>query len=696
MGSNRATGRTGGDAMPMPDSAKPPALRAAAPRREALVMAGVLLAVLLVNLRSLAGGFVHDDNRMIVRNAYIGQWSFLWKSIIYDEFWYLDPAHLPQTSYYRPLQDIWLGLHYQAFGLNPVGWHLTLLALYLLAVWLVYRVGLRLTEDWRAASLGALLFGLLPLHAEAVSWIAGICELLCAAFELAAFYLFIDRGSTRFGWPFALVFYAGALLTHESAMTFPAVIGAYAFLLDRHGPHDLGGPLDARPVAGFALQELPRRVRETLVCVAPFAAVLVLYLISRRLVLGFAINGPLPGIKTTWAQAVMTMPALLCAYLGLLAMPWFAAPAHHFSIVTSLASPHFYLPLAGLIVFAAGLFVTLRNDRRGRLYLFALAWMLIAIAPAMNIRPIFQGALLQDRYLFLVSAPWCVMLADLAIRWVDTVTPARAKLVWSAAAAMLVVYAAALWNVQRFWHDDIAYYTRLIEISPDETIWYYGLGQVFEQRGALVDAEREFSQVVSRDPKSVALYDLGVVHARLGRVKEAVGEEAAGLTRWPDAPADAYIALAQLYDQTGDQAASMAALSHAESMPGGAQATALARAQMAFNGGDLAGADSILRDLANRTPEDSRVWTMMGVVAARQRRNEDALTDYQRALTLAPRDTFTRLLRAAVLVRMDRDNEALEQCRAVLAVSPNDPNARALIDKINRKLAAQAASPPPR
>ncbi len=653
-------------------------------RRERLVMAGVLLAVLLAYLRSLAGGFVHDDNRMIVRNAYLTHWSFLWKSIIYDEFWYLDPAHLPQTSYYRPLQDIWLGLHYQAFGLNPVAWHVTMLALYLLVVWLVYRIALRLADDWRAATLGALLFGLMPLHAEAVAWIAGICELLCAAFELGAFYLFIGRAESkrRLYWTASLLLYAGALLTHESAMTFPAVIGAYAFVLG--GPHDR-----EQPTAGFISQDLPRRVRETLLSVAPFAAVLLLYLIARRVVLGFVLNGPLPGIKTTWMQALMTMPALLCGYLGLLVMPWLAAPAHRFAIVTTAASAQFYLPLAALVLLAAGLFVTLRHDRRGRLYLFALAWMLIAIAPAMNIRPIFPGALLQDRYLFLVSAPWCVMLADLAIRCVLALAPARANLVAVAGAAMIALYAAALWNVQRFWHDDVAYYTRLIEIAPEQNNWHYGLGQVFERRGDFAAAEREFSEVARRDPQSVVLYDLGVVHAKLGRTKQAADEEMEGLKRWPEAPADAYIGAAQLYDRSGDQAASEAALSRAESMPGGAEAAALARAQSKFNHGDLAGADSVLHELANRVPNDSRVFTMMGLVAARMGRNEEALSDYDRALALAPRDSFTRLLSAAVLLRMDRDGEALDQCRAVLAVSPNDPNGRALLDKINRKMAAQ-------
>ena len=115
--------------------------------RLTLMLDGVLLLTMLVYLRCLGNGFVFDDHEMIVINRYLGQWSFLWKSLVNDSWWFRDPLHLPQSSYYRPLQDIWLGIHYQLFGLVPGGWHATMIALHLAAVWMAFKIASRLTGD---------------------------------------------------------------------------------------------------------------------------------------------------------------------------------------------------------------------------------------------------------------------------------------------------------------------------------------------------------------------------------------------------------------------------------------------------------------------------------------------------------------------------------------------------------------------
>ena len=211
-----------------------------------MILEGVLLVTMLAYLRCLGNGFVFDDHEMIVINRYIGQWSFLWQSIANDSWWFRDPIHLPQSSYYRPLQDIWLGIHYQLFGLTPGGWHATMVALHLLAVWLVFENRRRLTGDWRSAVLAALFFGLIPVHAEAVVWPTAIPLPFSATLELGAFYLFITRGGARArwrNWLFALLLYAGSLFAHESAVVFPGIVATYVFFME---PHDSAGEVDPR------------------------------------------------------------------------------------------------------------------------------------------------------------------------------------------------------------------------------------------------------------------------------------------------------------------------------------------------------------------------------------------------------------------------------------------------------------------
>src|SRR5208282_5607178 len=74
------------------------------PGRQRLILAGILLATLVVYLRCLGNGFVYDDHLLILSNPYIGQWSFLWKSLTRSEYWFIDTV---TTSRYRPLFSIW-------------------------------------------------------------------------------------------------------------------------------------------------------------------------------------------------------------------------------------------------------------------------------------------------------------------------------------------------------------------------------------------------------------------------------------------------------------------------------------------------------------------------------------------------------------------------------------------------------------
>jgi len=75
--------------------------------RKSLLLGAVLIATAVVYLRCLGNGFVFDDDNMVIGNHFIGQWSFLWRSLSRDSWWFMDPAHRPVGPYYRPLQDVW-------------------------------------------------------------------------------------------------------------------------------------------------------------------------------------------------------------------------------------------------------------------------------------------------------------------------------------------------------------------------------------------------------------------------------------------------------------------------------------------------------------------------------------------------------------------------------------------------------------
>jgi protein O-mannosyl-transferase len=646
-------------------------------------LAGVLFATLLFYLRSLFNGFVTDDWGMIFDNHYIGQWSFLTRSFVHDSWWFMNPLALPQSSYYRPLQDVWLAISFHLLGLNPVLWHAAMIALHLLVVWLVFKVASALTADTQTGLLAALLFGLLPVHVDAVAWASAIPFPLSAAFELAAFYFFMRRGDSRApwrGWMATLLLYALALISHESAVIFPGIVAGYVFLLATK-EHRASAP-ESASVRG--------RVTAAIACAAPFAVETALYLTARLLVLGF-INRPYPYDHATVAQSVLTVPGALLSYLALLALPWRAGPAHELFLVDSWASPAFYVPLATLIALCAAFVFLIRRSERFSLYLFLAAWIAVAIAPVMNLRGLYPEALVQDRYLYLASVGWCVILADVAVRYARGPAPARWA-AWVASVAVIVVCAGALWNVQRYWHDDLTILRRCIAMSPRAGVWHRTLGNLLERRGHNKSARRELELAYRLNPRDpLILFDLGGLHANIGLlgrprnpdlIDEGIREMEESLARTPDAPAKQYVALATYYGFKGDRERREELLQRAEALPGGYKEVAMARAQKNLDDNDAAGAEVILRDLVTRYHDDYELWDKLGIALLHANNLTDALSAFKRAIALDPPDAVPYFSAGMILHQLGYDHEALAECRRALKLAPDYPAAEALIRQI--------------
>ncbi|HVN64849.1 MAG TPA: hypothetical protein VMT58_09450, partial [Candidatus Binataceae bacterium] len=434
-------------------------------------LAGLLVVTALVFARSIGNEFVLDDHDQIVGNGQLGNWSFIWESLLRSSAWFIHPLPLLAATYYRPLQNIWFAMNFHLFGLYPAGWHAAMIALHLLVVWMVFRVAALLcTDDW--AALGAAgIFALMPIHAEAVAWPAAIAAPLSAVFELGAFgfYLLsrvVPKKTVHLAISMGL--FGGALLSYDSAAAFPGLIAAYAFIFG------LGTPGGGNSEERFGVR-LRAGVRDVIIAVWPYAVEFVAYLVLRYCVLGFIATRPDPTNRVTALETLLTLPAAFVAYLILVAAPWLAGPAHRLPIAYGLLTPQFMLPLAGIAALAyVGIKALARHPHR-RLYLFCAAWFLITLSPMMNLPGLFNESLLHDRYLYLPSVGFCVMAADLAAAYARR--GEREKLaVWAVAGAVGIAYATMLFIAQGYWHDDIAALKRAIQAEPEEGTWRFRLG----------------------------------------------------------------------------------------------------------------------------------------------------------------------------------------------------------------------------
>ena len=480
--------------------------------REIAVLATILVATALVYMPSLRYGWVWDDKAQTIQAKDLHSLAGIGKSFIYDSWWFHDPQNLPQSAYYRPFQTVWFGLNYLIIGNHPAAWHLEKIVIELIGVIVCFRLAQLLTRNNAIALLTAAIFGLLPANIESVVWCSAIGEPLSAIFEMGAMCCLINRGQGRSrGLAFALMLYAGALLSHETAVLFWLVIAAYLFLIEG------------------------KRVGESMRITAPFILLAIVYLGARLGALGItnfagrpdfvipsvALGWEKPFPPRTAVDIIMTMPVALLFYLEILAVPGMAGPTHNVQWVTTLSLMS--VAAAG-ILFVLGV-VAWRLIRRGpdwRIYLFCAVWGLVAIAPAMNLKAL--AVLVQDRILYAPSFAWSLAVSIAAIRIAASSLRAR-TIVAGAISLLLIANAATIVRVERYWHDDVTFFSRCLAIAPHNAEYLRGLVDMLNWKGDLTGATIVLQNSVNLDPDNIYLHTkLADQYATLGRAAEFEAE----------------------------------------------------------------------------------------------------------------------------------------------------------------------------
>lgn len=177
----------------------------------------LLLGLLLVALTAVAytpayrGAFLWDDDVHVSANHFLKDVYGL------QQLWLVKTK--PQ---YYPLTYTSFWIEYQVFGLNPVGYHITNVALHvvasLLVVVLLRRLGV--PNAW----LGGFVFALHPVHVESVAWISERKNTLSIVFVLGAMCLYPLKPALTRRWWLSLLLFAGALLSKTVTCVMPAAM----------------------------------------------------------------------------------------------------------------------------------------------------------------------------------------------------------------------------------------------------------------------------------------------------------------------------------------------------------------------------------------------------------------------------------------------------------------------------------------
>ena len=465
----------------------------------------LVLVAVAVYRGALNCGFVYDDVQLILQNPFIKN-PHLWRRIFLGSLFSFEGVG-SQGGFYRPLTIFSYWLVCRVAGFDPAAYHMFLLALYALSVWIVYRIGRRILQNDLAAFAGAMLWALHPLHVEVVAWVSSISDIGCTLFFLLGFWMFLraeDRSPANFRWHVAAAaVYFPALFFKEMAFSFPLIILAYWF---------------CHP----STESWFRRAIHWLPYVTAVAACGVI----RVAVMGhFSQNSYFRRFNSQVAWAAI---GLLGQHAKLFFWPLNLSEFRDFDLAASLHSPW---PWVTLLVIVVACVYRHRNPQ----LCFLVLWWVIALLPSLNYRQL-TIPIVADRFSYTASVGLCLALGYLVFVWLPQHFP-KVGQAWAVGGALAVV--AMLWAAQTMrniphWSNNDTLFDYSLRVSPNaaEVHAFHGVVLQFREHD-LEGAAREFHTALRLDAQSLhaapgvtynSYVGLGQVALIQGREQEALDD----------------------------------------------------------------------------------------------------------------------------------------------------------------------------
>jgi Flp pilus assembly protein TadD len=370
---------------------------------------------------------------------------------------------------------------------------------------------------------------------QAVAYISGRSEVLCASFFLAAI-LWGRRWLLTGGaapWLMTWAFWIAALLTKETAIMLPFVLLC----------------LDRLVLAGTPDEQRTRVWRLHL----PLLAVAIAGALGRAAVFVMLEQPPGEGIR--WLAA-LDAANVLWRYALLLILPIGQSIFHAIVPVNSVFEPRALASLAGLVVVLALAWVARRHTP---IVSLGVTWFLLLLLPSSALMVMDSSGDMSEHRLYLASAGpllmagaffgWLAASSDAQgtpVRWVAMLLLPAALLplsgrtllrnaiwsspvmLWSEAAAYApdhwmprTVLGEALHDAGR--HEEaIAAHRQALAANPDEESIYLKLGYCLAELNRFDEANATFETLRARHPESkTALNGLGIVAMMSGKPDEA-------------------------------------------------------------------------------------------------------------------------------------------------------------------------------
>jgi tetratricopeptide (TPR) repeat protein len=423
----------------------------------------VCLIAALPYLASLSGELVWDDRALIVEDPRFHEPDALRQLLMEDFFG--NTVEPFRYGYLRPLTSLSYYLTWRVFGPDPLPFRLTNLALHVTVCVLVFVLARRLFPgDYWAAFLAAVIFAVHPVHVESVAWVAGRTDVLSTAFLLPVLLLMRPGAvsPTPGEYVTAALACGLALAAKEVALALPLAMVVFIAFIPTRGTR-----------------------RKWLIAGGVISAGCLPYLLFRFFVTEVGVRDVLWSVPLA-VTILCTFCATFAQYLGHLVWPTMATPYIQNPWRESFVDP---LVLVGAVIIVGLLGIAWRIRRKH----LELSWIpvlfLVSFAPVANVvritGPDDMGAPMAQRFLYLPSLPWCVLVGFTASWLLRRLRAGPIK----TCVICACVLAVGLYSIQTFrftavWSSEKTLFTTMVDQAPTAPLprtllgtWYHRDGQ---------------------------------------------------------------------------------------------------------------------------------------------------------------------------------------------------------------------------
>ena len=446
-------------------------------------------------INTLENDFVFDDRSQIVENRELRDASNISRFI--------------QRP--RGIKYVILLADYKIWGLNPFGYHLTNLILHALCTISLYCLFIKIFTNSRIPLITGLLFATHPVHTEAVTAIANRTDLLAMLFFIWSLSFYIMKKRSLWFYLLSIISFILALFSKEAAVvSLPIILIFYDLYFNKGERWDF--------------------LKKNSWYYVPYGLIIITFLLYIRFILSMYPASPEPRVAGLFLQQSFpsffyTACKAFLIYIKMLFFPLNLNVDYALPLSRSLLEWKVLVSLVSLILF---LILTVRMYFFSKAISFSMAWLFITLFPLSNLLFPIAHYFVAERYLYLPSVGFCLLIAIIIDKFMDIERLFFKKLSPKKTAIFMLTIILCLYlgltiNRNIDWRSNYTLWSKTVKQSPHSFRAHHNLGNVYQYQGLIDKAIEHYQIAVKLKPLDPDVYfNLGIAYQSQGFFDKAI------------------------------------------------------------------------------------------------------------------------------------------------------------------------------